>query len=123
VAGLRAAFDAELARGEGFQRDYQDYEAAQIAAGVPISDPHLFDAFYAGREPIASPVGPEEWFVWVPKSKMSAQASRWGKPWGLFGAGVAAMSTALISAARSRWSSAKGKRRPDRLDEAEHLEL
>ena len=58
MAGLRPRFDAELAHGEAYQRAYQEYEAQKIAAGVPITDEHSFDEFYAGREPIASPLGP-----------------------------------------------------------------
>jgi hypothetical protein len=96
VADLRARFDAELAFGEGYQRAYQEYEAAKLAAGVPLNDPKFFDEFHAGREPIASPVGPEEWFVWVPRSKISEYAAgrRWA--WGVFGAGLAALLTAGI---------------------------
>jgi hypothetical protein len=71
VAALRPRFEAELAHGEGYQRAYQEYEAAKLAAGVPLGDPHFFDAFHAGREPIASPVGPEEQFAWVPRGLMS----------------------------------------------------
>src|SRR4051812_22342366 len=60
VAGLRPRFDAELAYGENYQKEYQRYEADQIAAGRSIDDEHFDDAFHAGREPIASPVGPED---------------------------------------------------------------
>jgi hypothetical protein len=60
VASLRPQFDAELAFGQKYQRDYGEYEAEQIAAGRPLADEHFYDAFNAGRPPIASPVGPED---------------------------------------------------------------
>ena len=103
VADLRPRFEAELAFGEGYQRAYQQYEEQRIAAGVPLDDPHLFDAFHAGREPIASPVGSEEWFVWVPRSKISEYAAgrRWA--WGTFGAGVAAITAAGLM----RWRAGR----------------
>jgi hypothetical protein len=115
VANLRAEFDAELALGESYQRDYQNYEAREIAAGVPITDTHFFDDFYAGRTPIATPVGPEEWFIWVPKDRMDTYARRWAWPWACFGAGLAAMTTALLSHWRFRQAAyASGKTiRPD----------
>jgi hypothetical protein len=98
VAGseLRTKFDDELAYGQGYQRAYQDYEAEMIAAGVSLADEHLFDAFRSGREPIASPVGPEEDFVGVPRTKIAAYAARQGRAWGVLGAGVAAMGAALL---------------------------
>lgn len=111
VADLRPRFEAELAFGEGYQRAYQQYEEQRIAAGVPIDDPHFFDTFHAGREPVASPVGPEEWFVWVPRSRISEYAAgrRWA--WGAFGAGLAA----ILAAGLIRWwagRAAGGSRTP-----------
>ncbi|MFO0808784.1 MAG: hypothetical protein U0746_09195 [Gemmataceae bacterium] len=63
VAQLRPRFDAELAFGQGYQRDYQAYEEQRIAAGASIDDAHIYDDFHAGRPPIASPVGPEDVFL------------------------------------------------------------
>ena len=63
VAGLRPKFDAELAFGEAYQRDYQAYEEQKIQAGANINDEHFYDEFLAGRPPIASKVGPEEWYA------------------------------------------------------------
>jgi len=57
VDKLRPRFEAELAHGERYQREYQEYEVQQIAAGASIDDPHFHDAFHKGRKPIASPVG------------------------------------------------------------------
>lgn len=103
VAGLRPRFEAELAFGEGYQRAYQEYEEERLAAGAPLDDPHFFDAFHAGREPIASPVGPEEWFVWVPRSRISEYAAgrRW--TWGVFGAGLAA----VLAGGLMRWRAGR----------------
>jgi hypothetical protein len=61
---LRPKFEEELAYGLRYQREYQEYEAAKIAEGANIADEHLFDAFHANHEPIASPTGPEEWYVY-----------------------------------------------------------
>jgi hypothetical protein len=63
VPGLRPRFEAEVAHGERYQREYQEYEAAKIAAGGDIRDEHFFDDFHQDREPIATPPGPEEWLV------------------------------------------------------------
>jgi hypothetical protein len=60
IAELRPRFDAELAYGERYQREYQQYEGDQIDKGQSIEDEYFHQAFYAGREPIASPVGPED---------------------------------------------------------------
>ncbi len=110
VDRLRPDFEAELAHGEGFQEAYQRYEAARIAAGVPIGDAHFFDEFEAGRGPIASPIGPEEWFVGVPRSRIYAHAAEDRHAWGVFGAGSAAMVAALVSLlARRRGFEARRK--------------
>ncbi|HVK12481.1 MAG TPA: hypothetical protein VM597_27270 [Gemmataceae bacterium] len=63
VPNLRPKFEAEMAYGERFQAEYQAFEAAKIAAGADIDDPKFFDDFHAGREPIASRPGPEEWYA------------------------------------------------------------
>ncbi|SIO28233.1 hypothetical protein SAMN05444166_3466 [Singulisphaera sp. GP187] len=96
AADLRARFDAELNFGEAYQRRYQQYEESKIAAGVSILDEHFFDDFPPGRVPIASPVGPEEWYVGVPTARIEAYGRQRGQVWGLLGAGLAAMGTALI---------------------------
>ncbi len=97
VARLRPDFEKELDFGLRYQEDYQEYEAARIAAGRSINDPRFFDEFDAARRPIASPTGPEEWFPWVPRPKIEAYAASSGRAWGLFGAGSAAMLLALGS--------------------------
>lgn len=63
VPGLRPRFEAELAHGERYQREYQEYEAAKIAAGADIRDEHLFDDFHKTHVPISTPPGPEEYLV------------------------------------------------------------
>jgi hypothetical protein len=92
---LRSRFNEELAYGEAYQREYQRYEAEKIAAGAKITDEHFFDAFHVNREPIASPVGAEEWYVHVPPHKMHDAAIRRALAWGLFAAGWLAMMAAL----------------------------
>ena len=110
IANLRPQFEAELAFGEGYQRAYQEYEEQRLAAGVPIADEHFFDAFHAGREPIASAVGPEEEFSWVPRGKISQYEQRRGWAWGILIAGI----NAIVAAALLRWWSGRARRRPER---------
>lgn len=108
VAELRPRFEAELAHGEAYQRAYQEYEERQLAAGVPLDDPHFYDRFHTGREPIASPVGPEEWFAWLPPGRKSEHAAERGRAWGAVGAGLAALFAAALIRRRA---SARGSRR------------
>ena len=54
---MRQKHRDELAWGEQYQKDYQAFEAKQIAAGVALDDPHFYDAFFAGRASIASDPG------------------------------------------------------------------
>jgi hypothetical protein len=61
-AEIRSQFQAELAYGQKYQKDYHEYEANKIAAGADIYDEHFYDDFHKGREPIATPLGPAEWF-------------------------------------------------------------
>jgi hypothetical protein len=119
VAELRPRFEAELAHGEGYQRAYQEYEEKRIATGASISDEHFFDAFHAGREPIASPVGPEEQFVWVPRQKMRAYAAERRWAWGMFGAGLAALLTAVLLRWRPGPTTGREQQSPadDRVDD------
>ena len=93
---LHSSFDAELAYGQAYQQAYQDYEAAKIAVGTPLTAPDFFDEFHAGRDPIASPQGPEEWFARVPQSKMHEHVFQRTLAWALVGAGLAALAAALL---------------------------
>jgi hypothetical protein len=97
VEALRSQFDAELTYGEGFQREYQNFETAKIAAGVAINDARFFDNFPRQKESIASRSGPEEWFSRVPRARISEYAYASGQAWGMFGAGLASISMAFLS--------------------------
>jgi hypothetical protein len=66
VPNLRPNFEDELAFGQRYQKEYQDFEAAKIAAGADIHDEHFFDEFQQSHKPIASPTGPEEWYEFQP---------------------------------------------------------
>jgi hypothetical protein len=90
-----------LTYGEGFQRDYQDFEAARIATGASIADEHFFDQFPRHREVISSRSGPEEEFARVPRPRIDRYASESRKAWGLFGAGLTAIATAFLLRLRS----------------------
>jgi hypothetical protein len=63
VEDLRPRFEAELAYGQRYQREYQEYEANRINAGASLDDEHFYDDFNATHPPIASPVGGEDTFV------------------------------------------------------------
>lgn len=63
VLELRPKFEAELAFGEKYQQEYQEYEVGKIAAGASIHDEHFWDEFNASHPPIATPPGPEEYLV------------------------------------------------------------
>ena len=102
VNRLRPEFDAELAYGEGFQKDYQDFEAAKIAAGASIADEHFFDEFPRRSEAIASKSGPEESFSRVPRERISAYQIERRNAWGAFGAGLAALGAASLTRLGSR---------------------
>ena len=93
-AELRAAFDAELAAGERYQREYQEYEANKIAGGANIHDEHFFDDFNQSHPAIATPPGLEEWLV--TERKDYAGPKLWAAAGGLFAAGVGAMLAALV---------------------------
>ncbi len=106
-ASLREAFDKELAYGERFQKEYQQYEAAKISAGAGLDDEHFFDEFYVGRDAIASPVGEEEWISWVPAWEMREYATQRGFAIGVLRAGLAAMLVALLLQLKSLRARAK----------------
>lgn len=86
LAKLKTDFPKELAFGQRYQKDYQDYEARQIAAGVSIDDPHFYDVFEAEHGPIASPVGEEDQFVVEDDTIRPRQFIPWQT--GLFFAGL-----------------------------------
>lgn len=109
AANLRSRFDAELAFGEDYQRRYQQFEESKIAAGASIFDDHFFDDFPPGRPPIVSRSGSEEWFVGVPKSRRSDYQAERPRGWAVFGAGLAAMGTALSLRLRSGLRPSGGK--------------
>jgi hypothetical protein len=60
VDELRPRFQAELAFGQRYQHEYQQYEERRIGEGASIDDPHFYDAFDAEHGPIATTTGPEE---------------------------------------------------------------
>jgi hypothetical protein len=88
VEQLRPRFEAELAHGERYQAEYQAFEREKIAAGGDIDDPTFFDDFHAGREPIASRPGPEEWYVG--ESSLSTLPAKFREfvTWGLLTGGL-----------------------------------
>lgn len=91
VAEMRPQFEAELAFGENYQREYQEYEAAKIAAGADIRDEHLFDEFHRGREPIATEPGPEEYLVTKLRDWTWEWEGRFMTASGVFASGLTAL--------------------------------
>jgi hypothetical protein len=102
VAELRPRFEAELAYGQTYQRDYQQYETDQIARGASIDDPHFYDAFHAARPPIASPVGPEDELRVYSEMSLTVRWVFRRLSLGLLGAGIGAFATAWLLARTRR---------------------
>ncbi|MEO2090528.1 MAG: hypothetical protein ABGY75_13670 [Gemmataceae bacterium] len=91
MAELRPQFEAELAFGERYQREYQEYEAAKIATGADIRDDHFFDDFHRGREPIATQPGPEEYLVTAQQGLSWEWEGRFMTACGVFASGLTAV--------------------------------
>jgi hypothetical protein len=92
VKVLRPRFEAELAHGQRYQTDYQEYEAKRIRAGKSLDDDHFFDDFNRAHGPIASPVGQEEKFV----AEKGALLPFLNWPVAVFAAGVGACLAACL---------------------------
>ena len=101
-AQLGARFDAELRFGETYRARSQAYERTRIAAGASVLDLDFAAGFPPGPIPIASPVGPEEWFVGIPPAKLKAYGADRAHACGSFGAGLAALAAALILRIKDR---------------------
>jgi len=97
VVELRPTFDSQLAFGNNYQRDYQVYEEERIRSGSNLNDLHFFDEFHAGRAPIASKVGPEEWYAGEPGPETSQASFRTFWEWGLLTGGACILLAALIA--------------------------
>ncbi|MBO0700195.1 MAG: hypothetical protein J2P46_17480, partial [Zavarzinella sp.] len=96
VAGLRPKFESELAFGEAYQRDYQAYEQEKIQAGADLNDAHFFDEYFASRPPIASKVGPEEWYAGTTgPGRMTAQLRAFCE-WGMLTGGAVVLLLAVV---------------------------
>jgi hypothetical protein len=95
VATLRPQFEAELAFGKQYQRDYQAYAEEKIQSGANLNDPHFFDEFHAERPPIASKVGPEEWYAGESSGITARLGAFW--EWGALTGGACVLLLALIA--------------------------
>jgi hypothetical protein len=96
VAELRPKFDKELAFGEAYQRDYQAYAEEKIQSGANLNDPHFFDEFHEKRGPIASKVGPEEWYAGTrPGHTSPAQYGAFFR-WGILSGGASVLLMGLL---------------------------
>jgi hypothetical protein len=97
VATLRPKFEAELAFGQAYQREYQAYTEEKIRSGANLNDPHFFAEFHEGRAPIASKVGSEEWYAGTLQSGLVTTKIRAFFKWGLFTGGACILLAALVA--------------------------
>lgn len=104
VAELRPKFEAEVAFGESYQRDYQAYTEEKIKAGANLNDEHFFDEFHASRPPIASKVGPEEWYAGTNSGFGLVRKFGAFWEWGLLTGGTCVLLLALVVRSRVRRS-------------------
>ncbi|QDU64134.1 hypothetical protein Pan216_50230 [Planctomycetes bacterium Pan216] len=56
-AELQTRHEQELARGQQYQEDYQEFEEGRLREGVPLDHPDFHRPFHEQRGPIASPIG------------------------------------------------------------------
>ena len=110
VAALRPKFETELAFGEAYQREYQEYTERKVAAGANLNDPQFFDEFHTGRDPIASRVGPEEWYAASRKVFGQPWMGRAFLVWGLLAGGACLLLLALF---QRRWFQSRRARRTE----------
>ncbi|MEZ6062366.1 MAG: hypothetical protein R3C19_18645 [Planctomycetaceae bacterium] len=97
MLSLLEKFEAELAYGQQYQQDYQQFEASQIAAGAELDAVGFFDGFNEARAPIASPVGSEEVFLYAPGRKRSQFRGAYIKSSTVLGAGLGATLFLMVS--------------------------
>ncbi len=96
AAGLRPKFEAELALGENYQREYQEYEEEKIRSGANLNDEHFYDEFHATHQPIASKIGSEEWYAGSTEHTRVQARFRAFCEWGLFAGGATLLLTSLV---------------------------
>jgi hypothetical protein len=96
LINLRQRFKAELAYGQRYQKEYHEYEAKQIAAGANIFDEHFYDDFHKGREPIATPLGPAEWFDGTDPDQIPPLRDRTARSTAVLWFGIAAFAVVVI---------------------------
>jgi len=92
----RQQFEDELAFGEKYQREYQQYEADQIRAGVSLNAPDFYDSFLSDFPAIATTPGREEMMYYVPTSRREDYLNETINNRTIFGAGLGALFTAIV---------------------------
>ncbi len=97
---MRAQHAAELAWGIGYQKAYQDYEAGQIAAGLPLDAPDFYTTFFRRRPSIASSPGLSDDFILTQKEAGSLTDFL---PCVVLGAGVAMAIALMLPEGRKGW--------------------
>jgi len=98
---LREPFEAELAFGESYQKEYQAFEAKRIADGVPLGDANFYTPFRTGREPIASPSGDEEIVSRRDPARERSYHFTRTVAWSLIGAAIGVLPVTLVIHLRS----------------------
>jgi hypothetical protein len=97
---MRLRHTSELAWGVAYQKAYQGYEAAQIAAGVSLDDPNFYTAFFQNRPSIASSPGLSDDFI---LTQQEAGSFTDFLPCLVLGAGIAMAIAMMLPEGRKGW--------------------
>ncbi len=96
TAMLRPNFDREFAFGLKYQQEYQAFAEQQIQAGKNLNDRHFFEEFHASHPPIASKVGPEEWYAGERSTSATEATMKGFFSWGPFTGGACLLLSSLL---------------------------
>ncbi|MBL8820084.1 MAG: hypothetical protein JNL58_28935 [Planctomyces sp.] len=101
VDQLRSSFTTDLNAGLQFQKELEQFEDQQFAAGRKIGDPEFFDGFGRERSSIATPVGLEETVMIVRPAAIQKYTNEWRNACIIFSAGIGATLFSLFDLFRS----------------------
>ena len=90
---MRQLHRKELAWGEQYQRDYQQYEAKRIAEGMALDNPKFYEDFFRGRPPVASDPGLAD-DIYITRTRR--RSFRDASPLIAFGAGLGMLVGAML---------------------------
>lgn len=95
-AQLRSQFEEELSLGQKYQREFQQFEAEQIQAGVSLDAPDFYTSFYRTHSSIATTPGREEMIYYVPNKRREKFMATRTRNYAIFGAGLGTFVASLI---------------------------